>query len=584
MSGIEDLMAGVREGLQLGQKAFASGGQVKGYALGGEIDSDYGGYAAPTGSATTQPVASTAPVASAPWAPTWIDVGGVLMPTIRKDDLGYYEQTYNDPASQEPWYGPEEARPVAPDPYTVRNYQLNGDAYGALAGDSRNAFNSWSNNYMVEGIDDNNLNVRVKTDDKEGTNIRYELRDGIWTPVANAGTQDWNTNRMEPMDWVRAIGGAIGAPALGYLLTTGVGGALADLGLEAGMETGLEGFAGSGLEGGVGAIEGAANPYALTAAELGAPVETYLGTGVVAGEGGAATLGSTAASLAGQYPSYIVDAVNTAVNTGQSLESVLLANGISLDPAQWTLPSSQYVPETEPYAPGENPTPLNNPNGALPTNPVPSLLERAGQWVLNNPGAALTTAGIVGSALENPDDPTGGGGGASGGFNQPITAQSLTRSYTPAPAGYRPGFSPEHQYVNYQIGSAPGSTPVAPNPTAPPLPPYTGPAMIDPETAFAPPGFAAGGIAALRTGGGGHVKGPGDGMSDSIPATIEGQQPAALGNDEFVVPADVVSDLGNGSSEAGAQVLYAMMDRIRQARHGTTEQPPEIDPGKFLPA
>jgi hypothetical protein len=80
------------------------------------------------------------------------------------------------------------------------------------------------------------------------------------------------------------------------------------------------------------------------------------------------------------------------------------------------------------------------------------------------------------------------------------------------------------------------------------------------------------------------VKGTGDGMSDSVPATIEGVQEARLANDEFVIPADVVADLGNGSSSAGAQQLYDMMDRVRQARHGTTEQPPEINARKMMPA
>jgi hypothetical protein len=72
------------------------------------------------------------------------------------------------------------------------------------------------------------------------------------------------------------------------------------------------------------------------------------------------------------------------------------------------------------------------------------------------------------------------------------------------------------------------------------------------------------------------VQGMGDGMSDSVPATIEGVQEARLANDEFVIPADVVADIGNGSSNAGAKKLYSMMDHIRKARHGTTKQPPEI--------
>ena len=83
--------------------------------------------------------------------------------------------------------------------------------------------------------------------------------------------------------------------------------------------------------------------------------------------------------------------------------------------------------------------------------------------------------------------------------------------------------------------------------------------------------------------GGRMLKGPGDGMSDSIPATIEGKRPARLANDEFVVPADVVSHLGNGSSDAGANVLYDMMARVRKARTGNPNQGKQINPKKYLP-
>ena len=91
---------------------------------------------------------------------------------------------------------------------------------------------------------------------------------------------------------------------------------------------------------------------------------------------------------------------------------------------------------------------------------------------------------------------------------------------------------------------------------------------------------ANGGIMALGMGGvsdlGGYsdggrmLRGPGDGVSDSIPAMIGGKQPARLADGEFVVPARIVSELGNGSSEAGARKLYAMMDRIQKARGKTT--------------
>lgn len=102
--------------------------------------------------------------------------------------------------------------------------------------------------------------------------------------------------------------------------------------------------------------------------------------------------------------------------------------------------------------------------------------------------------------------------------------------------------------------------------------------------------LAGGGVAYMEAGGTTgptgtprDVVGTGDGMSDSVPADIEGVQEARLADGEFVIPADVVSDIGNGSSDAGSQKLYAMMDRIREARHGTTKQPPEINAESMMP-
>ena len=80
--------------------------------------------------------------------------------------------------------------------------------------------------------------------------------------------------------------------------------------------------------------------------------------------------------------------------------------------------------------------------------------------------------------------------------------------------------------------------------------------------------FARGGMSHLGdySDGGRLLKGPGDGVSDSIPATIANKRPARLADGEFVVPARIVSELGNGSTEAGARKLYAMMDRVQKAR------------------
>lgn len=82
----------------------------------------------------------------------------------------------------------------------------------------------------------------------------------------------------------------------------------------------------------------------------------------------------------------------------------------------------------------------------------------------------------------------------------------------------------------------------------------------------------------------GKMEGPGDGMSDKIPAKVEGGQDVLLSDGEFVVPADVVSGLGNGSTDAGVRALHRMMDRVRSDRTGTKEQPEAVSEDKLLPA
>lgn len=107
---------------------------------------------------------------------------------------------------------------------------------------------------------------------------------------------------------------------------------------------------------------------------------------------------------------------------------------------------------------------------------------------------------------------------------------------------------------------------VPPPPVTPPAEPPVEPVV--PAAAGGLMGYAPGGIASLGgySDGGQLLRGPGDGVSDSIPATIAGKQPARLADGEFVIPARIVSEIGNGSTEAGAKKLYAMMDRVQNAR------------------
>ena len=220
-------------------------------------------------------------------------------------------------------------------------------------------------------------------------------------------------------------------------------------------------------------------------------------------------------------------------------------------------------------------------------------------------------APVVSAAMEPPKGPT-----PSPAFIRPYTFASnpMEGAYTPSP---RPGDTSERRYFN---------------PTFTPLPIYQAAegGQVDPDydmnvgqnssfsDGYAPGGsvsglealakkrraaigdklykfadsrrdqsmeaaleqnFARGGALPPR-----FLSGGGDGMSDSIKANIDGKQEARLADGEFVVPADVVSHLGNGSSKAGAKKLYAMMDKIRKARAGSKRQAPEVNAGKYMPA
>ena len=151
------------------------------------------------------------------------------------------------------------------------------------------------------------------------------------------------------------------------------------------------------------------------------------------------------------------------------------------------------------------------------------------------------------------------------------------------PIGYMGGI-PEYKLERSTLPSAFAAT----TPTGQPRRPGSGGRRYFTDSTYTPTGknmpeFAQGGLASLAQPQGYYLGGATDGMADEIPATIENTEPAALSDGEFVIPADVVSHLGNGNSDAGAKQLYAMMDRIRQARTGRKEQGRKINPNKYIP-
>jgi hypothetical protein len=193
-----------------------------------------------------------------------------------------------------------------------------------------------------------------------------------------------------------------------------------------------------------------------------------------------------------------------------------------------------------------------------------------------------------------------GPGGYSGGIptltasrqQLPIPASMMNAAGTPmldakgVPIPRRPGsggityFTPM-QYL--KAGQVPASTAPAESVAAPA---ESVAAPVEVAAAGGLMGYARGGIANLGgySDGGRLLRGPGDGVSDSIPATIGRKQPARLADGEFVIPARIVSELGNGSTEAGARKLYAMMDRIKKARSKAKNIAADTKSDKHLPA
>jgi hypothetical protein len=178
----------------------------------------------------------------------------------------------------------------------------------------------------------------------------------------------------------------------------------------------------------------------------------------------------------------------------------------------------------------------------------------------------------------------GGGGGGAGpqGWSGDIPKFQAVRERVPlSDAGRRPGeygrrYFSDTAYVPLQPGEENLGANIENVAAA------QGLAQLQAQELAKPPvRAAAGGLMGLAKGR--YLNGTTDGMEDQIPANIDGQQPARLSHGEFVIPADVVSHLGNGNSQAGAKRLYEMMDKIRHARTGTKKQGKQINADKYLP-
>lgn len=399
-----------------------------------------------------------------------------------------------------------------------------------------------------------------------------------------------------------ALGGALGgAGALGGI--GALGGAALGSGLGTFAETGdLE----KGILSGLGAFAGGAALGAITGGAAGAAGGAAASPGHMLGS---ASTKALAQPLAGQI----------ATGTGANAMTAMAPGATGLAGAS----GSQLIP---------------------PASAFPSFGKQAMNFAGSKMGMATGIGSMVGSSLAKPKSQSSdsyGGEGMGGTEMSPIPRPLQT-----PPAGYQPGYNPEFNYGIGQTPSADQVVKYRDN-RVNPYRMAQGGLLNSLQGTFGPIRLAEGGIADLAQGsmeapaGGGNEKdvvagaisaikgesqnpevalgaflaqygedalrelvdkvqsgeaddtiqrsegkldGAGDGMDDLIPANIDGKQDVLLSDGEFIVPADVVSGLGNGSSDAGARELERMMERVRTSRHGTPEQPPQIDRKAVVPA
>jgi hypothetical protein len=322
------------------------------------------------------------------------------------------------------------------------------------------------------------------------------------------------------------------------LVSSGTGKKLVFDDTEPGSSGGTQGSEGAAGEGDLGSYKGSSYDTSSGTKGTGGKKLVFDDDKEPGSSGG--TGGSTGVAGAGTTGSYKGSTYDTSGATKTKVDekgNVILPDGTKVTPGGTVTPPGPTTPT--PKTP-TTPTTPTKPDGKKDNNMLMMLL-------------ALM-------AMMNK-----GGGGKSTGSGGTIPMLSANRSQLPyGPVSGGPAARPGAGGVNYF------------SPTT-----YT-------------PKAAGGGLMSLAGGGmsnlGGYsdggrlLKGPGDGVSDSIPATIGGKQPARLATGEFVVPARIVSELGNGSTDAGAQRLYAMMDRVQKARRKTKNVAADTKARKHLPA
>jgi hypothetical protein len=265
-------------------------------------------------------------------------------------------------------------------------------------------------------------------------------------------------------------------------------------------------------------------------------------------------------------------------------------------PIESPLPTEPPIPGGPPSTPGTPPPPDVGPPGSnleppIPSGP-PSTPGTPPPPDVGPPGSNIppvippVTPGIKDLLGKIKDILPGSGSGSGMGILGLMALMSMMNKGgggTPASTATIPELTATRSQLPYDVNKT------GVNPNTPYRPGQGGVNYFSPTTYT--PKAAGGGLMSLGqsnlggySDGGRLLQGPGDGVSDSIPAIIGRKQPARLANGEFVIPARIVSELGNGSTDAGAKRLYEMMDRVQKVRRNTKNVAANTKASKYLPA
>lgn len=351
-------------------------------------------------------------------------------------------------------------------------------------------------------------------------------------------------------------------------------------------------LAAGAVSGGVSAAQGESTETALTKGLI-SGVTTYAGGQLLSGVGEAAAAGGAeAAGAAGQAAATAAPTAGGAV-TVQPLGEIAASGASSAAGPATTIPAvaGSGIPST-PLAPGleaaQAPMSFGDKLSAIGNNPS-AALDKLGSNIITGTGplkAGIVAGGTYATAMDAMGPPKMPGEPEYDPSRYPERFPSNPRQWNAPPSSYQPGYSPEYRYfakgglADLREGNQETTANLMNEAKAALLGEHPKPqeAIERFRNVMGDDAFMA--LKDRITGG--RIRGAGGGLDDLVPGTIEGRQKVRLADGEFIFPADVVSAIGDGSTDAGARRLHEMMDGIRKQKTGSTKQPARLKAGSLV--